>query len=257
MHLTKDQVTDLSKKRSCPRCDLDKTVGNALCRRCRSKLPPHMRLAWRTSPRRTAEWSATRCAPPRTTSPCTSHRCGSSAAEESGRSSYRFSSGTSLAALRSRARGRARLSGSCVASSSRVWRRPCARPRPLSDSLQTAPREARRWRREARDQSLARSLPRTCVRDHLRLSVDDGAIAQTDGGHVLRGLQLRAQLELIETGHGEVVQQHRLRTDRRVAADAVEARHRLADRSRSRCGHRWLPAESTRADLRSHAACRW
>ncbi len=45
MHLTKEQLTDLSKKRSCPRCDLDKTIGNALCRRCRSKLPPHMRLA--------------------------------------------------------------------------------------------------------------------------------------------------------------------------------------------------------------------
>ena len=43
MHLTKEQVTVLSKKRRCPRCDFDKTVGNALCRRCRSKLPPHMR----------------------------------------------------------------------------------------------------------------------------------------------------------------------------------------------------------------------
>jgi len=45
MHLTRDQVTNLSQKRQCPRCDLDKTLGNALCRRCRSKLPPHMRLA--------------------------------------------------------------------------------------------------------------------------------------------------------------------------------------------------------------------
>ena len=43
--LTKDQVEGLAKKKSCPRCDLDKTVGNGLCRRCRSKLPPHMRLA--------------------------------------------------------------------------------------------------------------------------------------------------------------------------------------------------------------------
>ena len=43
--LTKDQVEGLAKKKSCPRCDLDKTVGNALCRRCRAKLPPHMRLA--------------------------------------------------------------------------------------------------------------------------------------------------------------------------------------------------------------------
>jgi len=44
MQLTKEQVAELSKKRQCPRCDLDKTLGNALCRRCRSKLPPHMRL---------------------------------------------------------------------------------------------------------------------------------------------------------------------------------------------------------------------
>jgi hypothetical protein len=44
MQLSKDQVVELARKRSCPRCDLDKTVGNALCRRCRAKLPPHMRL---------------------------------------------------------------------------------------------------------------------------------------------------------------------------------------------------------------------
>ena len=44
MQLTKDQVAALAKKRQCPRCDLDKTLGNALCRHCRSKLPPHMRL---------------------------------------------------------------------------------------------------------------------------------------------------------------------------------------------------------------------
>lgn len=44
MQLTKEQVAELSKKRQCPRCDFDKTFGNALCRRCRSKLPPHMRL---------------------------------------------------------------------------------------------------------------------------------------------------------------------------------------------------------------------
>lgn len=44
MQLSKDQVAALAKKRSCPRCDLEKTVGNALCRRCRAKLPPHMRL---------------------------------------------------------------------------------------------------------------------------------------------------------------------------------------------------------------------
>ncbi|HVE70270.1 MAG TPA: hypothetical protein VNI54_02795 [Thermoanaerobaculia bacterium] len=44
MHLTKEQVEDLSKKKRCPRCDFDKTLGNALCRTCRTKLPPHMRL---------------------------------------------------------------------------------------------------------------------------------------------------------------------------------------------------------------------
>lgn len=43
--LSREQVEGLAKKRSCPRCDLEKTFGNALCRRCRSKLPPHMRLA--------------------------------------------------------------------------------------------------------------------------------------------------------------------------------------------------------------------
>lgn len=43
MQLTTDQVRGLAKRRSCPRCDLDKTVGSALCRRCRSKLPSHMR----------------------------------------------------------------------------------------------------------------------------------------------------------------------------------------------------------------------
>lgn len=54
MHLTKDQLTDLAKKRSCPRCDLDKTIGNALCRRCRSKLPPHMRLGIENIPSKDA-----------------------------------------------------------------------------------------------------------------------------------------------------------------------------------------------------------
>jgi len=33
----------LANRRVCPRCDLDKTIGSALCRRCRSKLPAHMR----------------------------------------------------------------------------------------------------------------------------------------------------------------------------------------------------------------------
>ena len=42
MHLTKDQVSGLARRRHCPRCDLDKTVGSALCRRCRAQLPQHM-----------------------------------------------------------------------------------------------------------------------------------------------------------------------------------------------------------------------
>lgn len=44
MHLTKEQVAQLARKKQCPRCDLDKTMGHGLCRVCRSKLPPHMRL---------------------------------------------------------------------------------------------------------------------------------------------------------------------------------------------------------------------
>lgn len=54
MHLTKEQLTELAKKRSCPRCDLEKTVGNALCRRCRSKLPPHMRMGIENIPSKDA-----------------------------------------------------------------------------------------------------------------------------------------------------------------------------------------------------------
>ena len=50
MHMTRDDVAALSKKRQCPRCDLDKTLGNALCRTCRSKLPPHMRNALEAIP---------------------------------------------------------------------------------------------------------------------------------------------------------------------------------------------------------------
>jgi hypothetical protein len=38
------QITKLANRRNCPRCSLEKTVGNALCRRCRFKLPAHMRL---------------------------------------------------------------------------------------------------------------------------------------------------------------------------------------------------------------------
>ena len=43
MHLTKEQISELARTKRCPRCDLDKTVGNGLCRSCRSKLPQHMR----------------------------------------------------------------------------------------------------------------------------------------------------------------------------------------------------------------------
>jgi hypothetical protein len=43
MNLTKEQVRSLAHTRRCPRCSLDKTMGNALCRHCRGKLPAHMR----------------------------------------------------------------------------------------------------------------------------------------------------------------------------------------------------------------------
>jgi len=33
----------LAARRNCPRCNFEKTAGNALCRRCRYKLPPNMR----------------------------------------------------------------------------------------------------------------------------------------------------------------------------------------------------------------------
>jgi hypothetical protein len=36
-------IERLAKRRSCPRCSLEKTEGTALCRRCRYKLPTHMR----------------------------------------------------------------------------------------------------------------------------------------------------------------------------------------------------------------------
>lgn len=43
MHLTREEVEGLARKRRCPRCDLNKTFGHALCRSCRNKLPAHMR----------------------------------------------------------------------------------------------------------------------------------------------------------------------------------------------------------------------
>jgi hypothetical protein len=42
--MSAQQITKLANRRSCPRCNLEKTAGNALCRRCRFKLPAHMRL---------------------------------------------------------------------------------------------------------------------------------------------------------------------------------------------------------------------
>lgn len=45
MTLTPEQVAALAKRRRCPRCEIEKTVGTALCRSCRAKLPPHMRAA--------------------------------------------------------------------------------------------------------------------------------------------------------------------------------------------------------------------
>jgi hypothetical protein len=38
------QIERLAKRRTCPRCSLEKTEGNGLCRRCRFMLPAHMRL---------------------------------------------------------------------------------------------------------------------------------------------------------------------------------------------------------------------
>jgi hypothetical protein len=40
----KEQVQKLARSKSCPRCDLDKTFGVAICRRCREQLPKNMRV---------------------------------------------------------------------------------------------------------------------------------------------------------------------------------------------------------------------
>ena len=52
--MTKEQVAGLAKRRHCPRCSLDKTLGNALCRRCRTKLPTNMRDALERIPNKDA-----------------------------------------------------------------------------------------------------------------------------------------------------------------------------------------------------------
>ena len=59
MTLTKDQLTGLAKTPICPRCDLNKTIGNALCRSCRAKLPENMRLALERIPSKDA-WIVSR-----------------------------------------------------------------------------------------------------------------------------------------------------------------------------------------------------
>jgi len=51
---TKEDVAGLANRPRCPRCDFNKTVGNALCRRCRSKLPANMRQALEAIPNRDA-----------------------------------------------------------------------------------------------------------------------------------------------------------------------------------------------------------
>jgi hypothetical protein len=57
--MNKDQLNGLAKRASCPRCSLDKTVGHALCRRCRTKLPEQMR-AGLEGIRAKDEWTVTR-----------------------------------------------------------------------------------------------------------------------------------------------------------------------------------------------------
>jgi hypothetical protein len=42
--VSRQEIVKLAKRKSCPRCSLDKTEGTALCRRCRYKLPAHMRM---------------------------------------------------------------------------------------------------------------------------------------------------------------------------------------------------------------------
>jgi hypothetical protein len=41
----KPELTQLARSRQCPQCsDPDKTIGVAICRTCRTKLPPNMRV---------------------------------------------------------------------------------------------------------------------------------------------------------------------------------------------------------------------
>jgi len=57
--LSREQIAGLARTPRCPRCDLDKTMGNALCRRCRAKLPANMRAALERIPSKD-EWSVAR-----------------------------------------------------------------------------------------------------------------------------------------------------------------------------------------------------
>ena len=57
--MTKEEVARLANGSRCPRCDLNKTIGAALCRRCRAKLPAHMRAGLEGIPSKD-EWSVGR-----------------------------------------------------------------------------------------------------------------------------------------------------------------------------------------------------
>ncbi|HEY6842687.1 MAG TPA: hypothetical protein VI391_00850 [Thermoanaerobaculia bacterium] len=57
--MTKDQLKGLASRRNCPRCSGDKTIGNALCRRCRTKLPAQMRAELEAIPAKDS-WTVAR-----------------------------------------------------------------------------------------------------------------------------------------------------------------------------------------------------
>ena len=59
MSFSKHDVAALAKKPKCPRCDLNKTIGHALCRSCRTKLPQNMRAALEKIPTKDA-WTVAR-----------------------------------------------------------------------------------------------------------------------------------------------------------------------------------------------------
>lgn len=51
---SREDLTKLANRPSCPRCELNKTVGAGLCRSCRSKLPEQMRAQLERIPDREA-----------------------------------------------------------------------------------------------------------------------------------------------------------------------------------------------------------